>query len=107
MTETEDSAQTGVNMLDYRPPAPLHSSGRHRYMFVLFRHSPLDVAGAVFADVCDALRTQRQNFPYRAWLLQMGMVGPVGLSGFYAEWQPGYCDAVHCRENLMPPKGYR
>ena len=107
MAEAEASALTGANMLDYTPPAPLHSSGRHRYMFVLFRQPLLDEAGAVFAAGCDALRTQRQKFPYKAWLRQMGMVGPVGLSGFYAEWQPRYCDAVHCRENLMPPKGYR
>ena len=37
----------------------------------------------------------------------MSFGSPVGINGFYAAWEPDYCESMHAKLNYIPPEQYR
>eukprot|EP01037_Dinobryon_pediforme_P020117 gene20117-20664_t len=92
-------------IVTYEPPAPPIRSGPHRFFFLVFRQPSRieDDDLQLFAE--DFVK--RARFPYVEFAQTMSFGSPVGINGFYAAWEPDYCESMHAKLNYIPPEQYR
>lgn len=96
--------------MKYESPAPNLSSGLHRYLFILFRHTAISLDSKQDGNVTKALHilcSQKERFPYLEWATLMGFNDPIASTGFYAGWESYHCDDIHNSLGYMPPEQYR
>lgn len=95
---------SGVTVLPYVSISPSHNSGRHRYIFLLFRQDGEMLSG----DIEDSRVSfeGRTGFCMCEWALRKGFGKPIGVNFFESTWSK-HCDAVHEKLGYMPPPEYR
>jgi len=90
----------GHEVTAYEGPLPDYNSGTHRYFFLVFdQTSPF--APAAMKEV-EQLVSIRQEFSYIAFMKQFQLDEPIGINGFYSQWDES-CDALHAAKGYSPP----
>jgi phosphatidylethanolamine-binding protein (PEBP) family uncharacterized protein len=101
-----DNVAAGDVIASYIGPAPPFNSGKHRYIWCLYRQSEALTAEEIAA--ASAHFAQRGGIKHHAWVRSQAKLrsDPVGLGLFLSEYHEA-CDAIHSAINFIPPVEYR
>ncbi|XP_060583632.1 large ribosomal subunit protein mL38-like [Ruditapes philippinarum] len=99
-----ESVDKGETICNYLPIFPVHGTGHHRYVFILYQHDkPVDFSSQV--QISDSTSLEERTFKtLKFYRNNQEHITPVGICFFQAEWDESVRNVFHNVLDMNEPR---